>query len=320
MPDDLTTPPSAPRPVPFAAVPQARAAPPAPVPHRPDGAAGPGIVPDFRTFDRLLRAMQARATQGISPVAIARTWSDWCTQLGTAPGRQLALVMRAWIALARYAMWLPKAAAEAGPQPPSPDADRRFADPAWSNWPFNAIAEGYRTAEAWWLEDHARCARHDARAPERDRLHDAPTGGCLGAEQHPLAQPGDHPAHGAGGRLQPAARHAELAGRPGPPARRQAAGGNRGVPGRPRRRDHPRPRGVSQPADRADPVRAHHRDRACRAGADRARVDHEVLHPRPDAGELAGPLAGRPGAHRLHGVMEEPRWARPRHQPRRLSA
>ena len=125
-----------------------------PPPAAPEAGTGAGLAPDFRTFDRMLRAMQARTTQGISPSAIAHTWSDWGAQLAAAPGRQFALAGQAWQAMARYAMWLPKAAAGAdGAHPvPPPDADRRFADPAWAVWPFNAIAQGYRTAEAWWMD------------------------------------------------------------------------------------------------------------------------------------------------------------------------
>ncbi len=152
MPDDLSAPPASPRPAPAATVPPGR--PTLPAPRRPDDPADLGVVADYRTFDRMLRAMQARATQGISPAAIGRNWADWGTQLAAAPGRQLVLATRAWLMLVRYAMWLPKAAAGADGQHPPPAAgdDRRFADPDWSSWPFNAIAEGYRMAESWWLE------------------------------------------------------------------------------------------------------------------------------------------------------------------------
>ena len=136
--------------LPQGAMPAPAAAPSRPAASAPRPAAEVDVVPDFRTFDRMLRAMQARTTQGISPAAIAHTWSDWGAQLAAAPGRQAALAGRAWQALARYAMWLPKAAAD-GPHA-APDADQRFTDPAWAAWPFNAIAEGYRLAESWWLE------------------------------------------------------------------------------------------------------------------------------------------------------------------------
>jgi polyhydroxyalkanoate synthase len=151
MPGEQSAAPSPQRPTTASVATAARPVPPAPA-ARPEAA--PDIVPDFRTFDRMLRAMQARSTQGISPAAIAHTWSDWGAQLAAAPGRQLALAGQAWQAMARYAMWLPKAAASRDGQAgePPPDAARRFADPAWAAWPFNAIAEAYRQAEAWWME------------------------------------------------------------------------------------------------------------------------------------------------------------------------
>ena len=44
------------------------------LPRAPKPANGP---PNFRTLDRLSRALLARATQGISPLAVAQTWTDW---------------------------------------------------------------------------------------------------------------------------------------------------------------------------------------------------------------------------------------------------
>jgi hypothetical protein len=39
-------------------------------------------------------------------------------------------------------------------------------------------------------------------------------------------------------------------------------------------------------------------------------VDHEVLHPRPVAAQLAGALPGRPGPHGVHAVLAQPRRRR----------
>jgi polyhydroxyalkanoate synthase subunit PhaC len=118
----------------------------------PDNAPASPVVPDFHTFDRMLRAIQARATQGVSPVALTRTWEDWATQLAAAPGKQLSLALQAWATLARYALWLPKAVGDTAITQPATTDDRRFADPAWAAWPFNAIARGYQMAEAWYLD------------------------------------------------------------------------------------------------------------------------------------------------------------------------
>ena len=56
--------------------------------------------------------------------------------------------------MARFALWLPSAAALArrdAPVEPAP-GDRRFSDPAWSQWPFNVLAQGQLSTEAWWRE------------------------------------------------------------------------------------------------------------------------------------------------------------------------
>jgi polyhydroxyalkanoate synthase len=111
------------------------------------------MLPSFHTYDRMARAVQARLTQGISPTAIAGAWSDWGVHLSRAPGKQLELAQAAWTALARFALWLPRAGQTAADSPAPPDAaDRRFADPAWAAWPFNALATAHRMTEAWWLQ------------------------------------------------------------------------------------------------------------------------------------------------------------------------
>lgn len=111
-------------------------------------------LPDFRTFDRMLRATLARVTQGVSPVAVADAWNEWAVNLMTSPGKQLALAWRGSVDLTRLLLWLPNAAAggwDASPFDPAPD-DRRFQDIRWSRWPFNALAQFHLMAEAWWQD------------------------------------------------------------------------------------------------------------------------------------------------------------------------
>ncbi len=127
---------------------------PAAKPPRPPVDLGASWVPHLETLDRMLRAGQARATQGVSLAAIGIAWSDWAMHLGTAPGKQIALAGQAASMLARYALWLPQAVEGAGPAAlldPESD-DRRFRDATWSRFPFNAIAQAYLLAEAWWLD------------------------------------------------------------------------------------------------------------------------------------------------------------------------
>lgn len=93
------------------------------------GAAAP--VPGFATLDRSFRAAQARATGGISPMALAAPWAEWAFHLARAPGKQMELALRLQVMAARYALWLARAAGDPTAEPvasPRP-GDRRF---TWS--------------------------------------------------------------------------------------------------------------------------------------------------------------------------------------------
>jgi polyhydroxyalkanoate synthase len=68
-------------------------------------------VPSFRSYDRMLRATRARATQGISPVTVADAWANWALHLAMAPGRQAELALSAANMAARFGLWLPGAVA-----------------------------------------------------------------------------------------------------------------------------------------------------------------------------------------------------------------
>lgn len=117
-----------------------------------DGARPPW--PSFATLDRSLRAAEARATQGLSPMALAAPWADWAFHLARAPGKQMALALRLQVLAARYALWLARAAADPAAEPViAPESgDRRFSDPGWSVWPFNAVMQATLAAESWWME------------------------------------------------------------------------------------------------------------------------------------------------------------------------
>jgi polyhydroxyalkanoate synthase len=122
--------------------------------------------PDFHTVDRLVRALLARATQGISPNALAQTWTDWALHLAQAPGKRQELAERAALTAARLSLWQPYAFADGRHAPPFTPlpTDKRFADPAWSQWPFNVYVQYFLGAEALWAE-----ATRDVPGLMRDR-------------------------------------------------------------------------------------------------------------------------------------------------------
>jgi polyhydroxyalkanoate synthase len=146
-------------PAPAAPAPPAIASQPAtPSPARAHPAATPPservVGPTFRSLDRILRAGQARLTQGISPVAVGTVLLDWAWHLSRAPGKQMELAARAWILGLRYLLWLRRLAAGRKPAPlvQTNNGDPRFAGPEWQVFPYDALAQAHLLAESWWLE------------------------------------------------------------------------------------------------------------------------------------------------------------------------
>jgi polyhydroxyalkanoate synthase len=111
------------------------------------------IFPQFKTYDRALRAAGARITRGVSYRVMLEAWAEWAEQLAISPGKQAELVMRAWIESGRFALDLPRAMAnEADKRAVKPTEDRRFSSPEWTKWPFNTFAKLHMMSEDWWLE------------------------------------------------------------------------------------------------------------------------------------------------------------------------
>jgi polyhydroxyalkanoate synthase len=111
-----------------------------------------GDVPSFDTLDRAARAVTARFTQGVSPLAQMSAWLDWATHLSLAPGRQIELGLAAAqsvVALAHFSAHALAGKAAAGPFAPEPH-DRRFSDPGWDAPPFLLWKQGFLAAENWW--------------------------------------------------------------------------------------------------------------------------------------------------------------------------
>jgi polyhydroxyalkanoate synthase len=103
--------------------------------------------------DRLVRAYGARATLGLSPAAIGLAFADWWMHLAGSPGKQAELVRKAARKWIRFADYLGRVAQAGGNCPgcivPLPQ-DTRFRDPAWMQWPFNVIHQGFLLQQQWW--------------------------------------------------------------------------------------------------------------------------------------------------------------------------
>ena len=102
--------------------------------------------------DRVAHAYAARATAGLSPIAVALAFGDWAMHLAAAPGKQAELMRKAQRKWLRYANFL----AHAGRGVDCPRCieplpqDSRFAGEAWKQWPFNAIHQGFLLWQQWW--------------------------------------------------------------------------------------------------------------------------------------------------------------------------
>ena len=104
------------------------------------------------TLDRAAGAAIAQMTAGLSPITILQAFSDWGHHLAFAPGKQLQLTAKA----ARKYVWLfDYAVRSAGDRDAAPaieplPQDRRFADPAWQQPPFNLLSQAFLLNQQWW--------------------------------------------------------------------------------------------------------------------------------------------------------------------------
>nr|WP_229423892.1 poly-beta-hydroxybutyrate polymerase N-terminal domain-containing protein [Massilia frigida] len=117
----------------------------------PQASQAPDIEPPS-PLDRFLHAMQAHATQGISPASLALAHADWLLKLLQSPAKWQRLLQKAWTKELR---WLDYARRSTLGQAPPPcieplAQDRRFRDPAWQRWPYNLVQQAFLLNQQWW--------------------------------------------------------------------------------------------------------------------------------------------------------------------------
>ena len=97
---------------------------------------------------RMMRAQLATVTGGLAPDVYVNAWWDWYLNLTKQPPKQLQIMQDA---LAKTAdNWNFALQAASGQPLPPAEGDARYADDAWSQWPFNVYAHGYRNYAEWW--------------------------------------------------------------------------------------------------------------------------------------------------------------------------
>ena len=103
-------------------------------------------------MDRSLHAAVAKATQGLSPSSLAGAYLDWIAHLAGSPGSQMWLAWKGARKALRYTQYLAQCAQHGGAAPrciePLP-GDRRFDDPSWQVWPYNAYHQGFLLWQQW---------------------------------------------------------------------------------------------------------------------------------------------------------------------------
>lgn len=106
------------------------------------------LAPDpIKLLDDQVQSMLSHASMGLSPIALGLATADWAMHLACSPGKQMALAQKA-AELSRQAVQRSVSAAN----PEAPEKDSRFKDPAWTQWPYAALKEGFKASDAWWHE------------------------------------------------------------------------------------------------------------------------------------------------------------------------
>ncbi len=123
----------------------------APVPVDDIDRVGPLRLP-YELVDTLAYAQRSRVTGGMAPTAAALAWFDWALHLSFSPGKQRNLWEQAIRARWRFAQYLTEASLhpDCTDCVTPPEQDRRFADPAWQRWPFNALHQSFLLQQHWW--------------------------------------------------------------------------------------------------------------------------------------------------------------------------
>jgi polyhydroxyalkanoate synthase len=99
---------------------------------------------------RVLRAQLATVTGGLAPDVYVNAWWDWYLNLAKEPSKQLQIMQHA-VDKALDSWQFALKAASGQPITPA-HGDSRYADSAWSQWPFNVYARSYNNLVDWWQQ------------------------------------------------------------------------------------------------------------------------------------------------------------------------
>jgi polyhydroxyalkanoate synthase len=115
-------------------------------------------------LSRHLLATLGQWTGGLSPQAFGGAWLNVLTRLAVAPGRQAELARSALQKTLALAQFSGAALRGEAPRAAGTPYANRFADPAWSKFPFNVLAESFISASDWAREAVRQVPGADAAA------------------------------------------------------------------------------------------------------------------------------------------------------------
>jgi polyhydroxyalkanoate synthase len=106
------------------------------------------------SIDRMVRALQGRATLGLSPASILMAYLDWLVHFSSSMGKMSELDQNAAMKSLSFMVHSLKQMANPSGEPepfiaPLPQ-DRRFSSPEWKQWPFSQMVQNFLMAEQWW--------------------------------------------------------------------------------------------------------------------------------------------------------------------------
>ena len=113
------------------------------IPHR----RGSAIATD--AVSRHFLATLAQWTGGLSPQAFGGAWLNVLARLATSPGRQAELARSALAKSLALAQFSGAALKGEAPRAAGTPYANRFADPAWSKFPFNVMAQSFLSVSGW---------------------------------------------------------------------------------------------------------------------------------------------------------------------------
>ncbi|TLF47410.1 alpha/beta fold hydrolase [Halomonas urmiana] len=128
----------------------------------------PGLY-STHALDRAFKANLARMTAGITPAGVVSVYVEWLAHLALSPGKQVELGEKALRKSLRLGHYVSRVASDPAASPCiQPMAqDKRFADEAWQQWPYNVMYQSFLLTQQWW---HNATTGVEGLSPPRERV------------------------------------------------------------------------------------------------------------------------------------------------------